>query len=377
MAEGDDNSQKTEEPTAKRQGEAREKGQIAKSREVDHWIMIFAGTMAIAMFAPKMMADLKALLTYYFESAHAVPLGPNELGPVLLQLCWKVAMILAPIFGLLVVAAIGGGVAQHGILIAPDLLKPKFSKINPAAGLKRIFSSRGLVEFFKSALKLAIIGTFAYWLLKGDFNELEKFIFVDLVQTLQLTLALAMKLLVGVLSLLTVIAILDFGYQKFQMLRDMRMSREEIREEYKQAEGDPIVKGRLRQLRMERTRRRMMAAVPKADVVITNPTHYAVALQYEQGTMEAPKLVAKGTDLVAHRIRDLATEHNVPIVENPPVARALYAAVDIDREIPPEHYKAVAEIIGYVMKLRKGQIVPPPPPQPDDYKGEAPPPPAS
>jgi len=374
MAEGDDSSQKTEEPTPKRQGEAREKGQIAKSREVDHWIMIFAGTMAIAMFAPKMMTDLKALLSFYFESAHAVPLAPSELGSVLLQLCWNVALILAPIFGLLIVAAIGGGMAQHGILIAPDLLKPKFSKINPAAGLKRIFSSRGLIEFFKSALKLAIIGTFAYWLLKGDFNELEKFIFVDLMQTLQLTLALSMKLLVGVLSLLTVIAILDFGYQKFQMLRDMRMSREEIREEYKQAEGDPIVKGRLRQLRMERTRRRMMAAVPKADVVITNPTHYAVALQYEQGTMEAPKLVAKGTDLVAHRIRDLATEHNVPIVENPPVARALYAAVDIDREIPPEHYKAVAEIIGYVMKLRKGQIVPPPPPQPDDYKGEAPPP---
>jgi flagellar biosynthetic protein FlhB len=216
-----------------------------------------------------------------------------------------------------------------------------------------------------------------YWLMRDEFDHLERFVFLDEFQLLQQILALTLKLMAGILAMLALIAGLDFLYQKFANLRELRMSREEIREEHKQAEGDPIVKGRLRQLRMERTRRRMMAAVPKADVVITNPTHYAVALQYEQGTMEAPKLVAKGTDLVAHRIRDLATEHNVPIVENPPVARALYAAVDIDREIPPEHYKAVAEIIGYVMKLRKGQIVPPPPPQPDDYKGEAPPPPAS
>lgn len=373
MAEGDDASDKTEEPTPKRQGDAREKGQVAKSREVDHWIMILAGTMAISIFGPKMLADLRNLLVFYFESAHVVPIAPNEIGSVLMQLTWKVGLILAPMFGLLIVAAVAAGMLQHGILVSPEMLKPKFSKISPMAGFKRIFSTRGLIEFAKGALKIAIIGAFGYWLLRHDFDELEKFIFIDHVQTLALTLALSMKLLIGVLSILTLIAILDFGYQKYQMLRDMRMSREEIREEYKQSEGDPIVKGRLRQLRMERTRRRMMAAVPKSDVVITNPTHYAVALQYDQSSMDAPKLVAKGTDLVAHRIRDLAAEHNVPIVENPPVARALYAAVDIDREIPPEHYKAVAEIIGYVMKLRKGHIVPPPPPQPEDYKGEAPP----
>lgn len=371
MAEGDD-SDKTEEPTGKRQADAREKGQVAKSREVDHWIMILAGTLAISIFGPKMMADLKTLLTFYFESAHAVPMGVNTLGPVLLDLTLQVGLVLAPVFGLLMLAAVAAGMLQHGILVAPELIKPKFSKLSPVAGLKRIFSTRGLIEFAKGVIKLSVIGYFMYWLLYGDFVQLEKFIFVDLFQTLQLTLTLSMKLLIGVLSILTVIAILDYGYQKYQMLQDMRMSREEIREEYKQAEGDPIVKGRLRQLRMERTRRRMMAAVPKSDVVITNPTHYAVALQYDQATMEAPKLVAKGTDLVAHKIRDLAAEHNVPIVENPPVARALYAAVDVDREIPPEHYKAVAEIIGYVMKLRKGQIVPPPAPQPEDYKGEAP-----
>lgn len=374
MAEGDDSSQKTEEPTAKRQGEAREKGQVAKSREIDHWIMILAGTLAISIFGPKMIGDIKTMLAFYFESAHTVSITNAALAQLLLKLALGVGLAIAPMFGLLILAAVGGSLLQHGFLIAPEMLKPKFSKISPMTGFTRIFSTRGLVEFFKGTLKLAIMGTFGFWLLRGDFDELEKFIFIDHVQTMQLALALAMKLLIGVLSILTVVAALDFGYQKFQMLRDMRMSREEIREEYKQSEGDPIVKGRLRQLRMERARRRMMAAVPKSDVVITNPTHFAVALQYDQATMEAPKLVAKGSDLIAHRIRDLAAEHNVPIVENPPVARALYATVDIDREIPPEHYKAVAEIIGYVMKLRKGQSAEPPPPQPEDYKGEAPPP---
>lgn len=372
MAEDDGN--KTEDPTPKRQGEAREKGQVAKSREVDHWVMILAGTLALSVFGPKMVSDMKALLQFYFQSAHELPITNLSLGPMLVKLGIELGIAMAPIMGVLIIAAIGAGFLQHGILIAPDLVTPKFSKISPMSGFKRIFSTRGLIEFVKGTVKLAIIGSFGYWLLKGDFNDLEKFIFIDHIQTLQLALKLAMKVLVGVLSLLTIIAALDYGYQKFQMLQDMRMSREEIREEYKQSEGDPIVKGRLRQLRMERARRRMMAAVPKSDVVITNPTHYAVALQYDQATMDAPKLVAKGTDLVAHKIRDLAAEHNVPIVENPPVARALYASVDIDREVPPEHYKAVAEIIGYVMKLRKGQVAEPPPPAPDDYKGELLPP---
>ncbi len=370
----DDDGQKTEDPTPKRQGEAREKGQVAKSREIDHWVMILAGTLGISIFGPKMVGDLKTMLTFYFESPHELSVTNLTIGPMLLKLALGAGLAIVPVVALLIIAAIGAGMLQHGILVAPEMIKPKLSKISPMSGFKRIFSTRGMVEFVKGTLKLAIIGSFGFWLLRGDFDELEKFIFIDHIQTLQLAMKLAMKVLIGVLSLLTIIAALDFAYQKVQLMRDMRMSREEIREEYKQSEGDPIVKGRLRQLRMERARRRMMAAVPKADVVITNPTHFAVALQYDQATMDAPMLVAKGTDLVAHKIRDLAAEHNVPIVENPPVARALYATVDIDREIPPEHYKVVAEIIGYVMKLRKGQVAEPPPPAPDDYKGELPPP---
>lgn len=372
MAEDNDDSSKTEDPTAKRQSEAREKGQVGKSREIDHWIMLFAATMAIVIFGPGMVADLRRILIFYLELPHAIAVDRNMLPEIMLSLSSQIGLAMAPILGLLIIAAIGAGIIQNGILFAPSMLAPKLSKISPMAGFKRIFSARGMVEFVKSSLKLAIIGIFSYWLLRDDFDRLEKFIMIDHVQTLQLTLGLSLKLLIGVLSILAIIAILDFGFQKYQTWRDIRMTREEVREEYKQAEGDPIVKGRLRQLRLERARRRMMAEVPKSDVVITNPTHFAVALKYDQGTMAAPKLVAKGTDLVAHRIRDLAAEHNVPIVENPPVARALYAAVDLDREIPPEHYKAVAEIIGYVMKLKKGQVATPPKPREEAYSGEDP-----
>jgi flagellar biosynthesis protein FlhB len=372
MAEDQDDASKTEDPTAKRQGEAREQGQVAKSREIDHWLMLFAATMGIVIFGPDMVSDIRRMLIFYLEMPHALTVNVSTLAGLLMNLSMRVGLAMAPIIGLLILAAISSSMLQHGFIFSPQLIQPKFSKISPMAGFKRIFSTRGLIEFAKGAIKLAVIGTFMYWLLREDFDHLEKFIMIDHTQTLQLTLALSLKLLVGVLSILLIIAALDFGYQKYSTWTSMRMTREEVREEYKQAEGDPIVKGRLRQLRMERARRRMMAEVPKSDVVITNPTHFAVALKYDQSTMAAPRLVAKGTDLVAHKIRDLAAEHNIPIVENPPVARALYAAVDLDREIPPEHYKAVAEIIGYVMKLKKGQTALPPKPRDDGYAGEDP-----
>lgn len=373
-SEDTDESSKTEEPTGKRLGDAREKGQVAKSREIDHWLMLFAATMAVVIFAPDLAAKVRRTVLFLLAKPHEVTLDGSGLPALLGHLAMQVGLALAPIVGLLIVAAVASGYLQHGFLFAPDLIRPKISKLSPLAGVKRIFSVRGLVEFGKGAIKLAVVGAFGVWLMYDDFQHLEKYIFLDLVQTLQVVLQLALKLLAGILSILAVIAALDFLYQKFNTLKQLRMTREEVREEFKQSEGDPIVKGRLRQLRLERARRRMMAEVPKSDVVITNPTHFAVALKYDQATMAAPKVTAKGTDLVAHKIKDIAIEASVPIVENPPLARALYASVEIDQEVPPEHYKAVAEVIGYVMRLRKGQFGPPPKVLPDDYKGEAPPP---
>ncbi len=355
-----DDSEKTEEPTGKRLGEAREKGQVGKSREIDHWIMLLAITLVIFIFGPKLGADVKDALVIFLAQAHAIEIGRESLSPILMDLGGKIALAMAPTVLLLAVAGIGSGMLQHGFIFAPHLLMPNLSKLSPGTGLKRMFSLSAIVEFAKGSVKLAILGGFCYWLMKGDFDQLEKYMFLEPVQTLALVVKLALKLLVGILSLLAFIAALDFLYQKFHLLRSLRMSREEVREEYKQSEGDPMVKGRLRQLRIEKSRRRMMQAVPKADVVITNPTHYAIALKYEAASMTAPKLVAKGTDLVAKRIRDIAIENNVPLLENPPLARALYAKVEIDQEIPPAYYKPVAEVIGYVMKLRKGYTGPPP-----------------
>jgi len=370
MAETD--SDKTEDPTGKRLGEAREKGQVGKSREVDHWFMLLAITLVIFVFGPRMGSDLKDALIIFIAQANQIPVDQNALQGVFLKLATKIAFTLAPAVALLFVAGIGSGLLQHGFLFSPQRLMPQWSRLSFGNGFQRLFSWSAIIEFTKGALKLVILGGFCYWLLKGDFDQLEKYIFLQPTQILALVDKLALKLLAGFLSMLALIAGLDFMYQRFSLMRSLRMTKEEVREEFKQSEGDPMIKGRLRQLRIERSRRRMMQAVPKADVVITNPTHFAVALKYDPAKMTAPQLVAKGQDLVAKRIRDLAVEHNVPIVENPPLARVLYAAVDLDQEIPPEHYKPVAEVIGYVMRLRKGYAGPPPKVQPGPQPAAAP-----
>jgi flagellar biosynthetic protein FlhB len=352
----DDDNEKTEDPTAKRQGEARGKGQVTKSREIDHWFMILAITLIVFIMAPSMATALKQLLIVFLEMPQDIALDKNALQSLFMNLAMHTGIALAPAVALLIAAALGSSVAQHGFLVAPELITPKLSKLSPLAGLSRLFNLNAVVEFVKGAFKIFLIAAFCYWLMKSDFDQLEKYIFFDPVQFAATLSALALKLLAGMLSFLTVVAALDYMYQRIRMQRQLRMSREEIREEFKQSEGDPAIKGRLRQLRAQRARRRMMQEVPKADVIVTNPTHYAVALKYDQETMNAPRLLAKGADLVAQKIRDLAVEHNIPIIENPPLARSLYASVEIDQEIPPEHYKVVAEIIGYVYKLRRGQV---------------------
>jgi flagellar biosynthetic protein FlhB len=209
----------------------------------------------------------------------------------------------------------------------------------------------------KSVAKIAVVGAIVVWLMRGESARISNLATLSPEDTLAEIQHLMLRLLLGVLAVLTPLAAADYIYQRLNHLRSLRMSKREVKEEMKQSEGDPIVKARLRQIRMDRARKRMMAAVPKASVVITNPTHYAVALAYELGAAGAPRVVAKGTDLVALKIREIAQAHEVPVVENPPLARALHAGVELDREIPPEHYKAVAEIIGYVFRL-KGKIRP-------------------
>jgi flagellar biosynthetic protein FlhB len=248
-------------------------------------------------------------------------------------------------------AGLAANVLQHRPVFTAERLKPDLAKLSPISGFKRMFGTEGLLNLVKGLAKIAVVG-FAVWnvlwpergrivaVLDGTASDIAS----DMVQ-------LTLKLALATLAVLAVIAGLDYFMQRFQFLKRNRMSRQEIKEEFRQTEGDPAVKAKVRQLRQERSRRRMMAAVPEATVVIMNPTHYAVALKYEAGVMAAPVCVAKGVDALALRIRDVAREHEVPVVENPPLARALYAAVEIDEAVPPEHYKAVAQVIGFVMRV--------------------------
>jgi flagellar biosynthesis protein FlhB len=262
-----------------------------------------------------------------------------------------IAAVALPLL-LLALAAAAGNLIQHRLVWSTEALKPKLSKISPMAGLKRLFSKQALANFIKGLAKLALIGAIMTALIWPQRHRLESLVAVDPVGTLAITQSLSLELLGAVVAVLALIAAADYLFQYRQWFERQKMSVRDLKEEYKQTEGDPAIKGKIKQIRQLRMKKRMMAAVPQASVVITNPTHYAVALQYERG-MNAPVCVAKGVDAVALKIREVAGEHDIPIVENPALARALHGTVEIDQEIPAEHYQAVAEVIGYVMRLRR------------------------
>jgi flagellar biosynthetic protein FlhB len=355
MAEDQDDGQKTEEPTQRRLDEARRKGQVASSREVNHALVLGGGALLIGLLAPALGEGIARALRPLLERPHAFTATAGDLDRLLATLLGDLGLALAPAALLLVVAAAAGGLIQNGLVVSGEALAPKLDKVSPLAGARRLFSLRSLVEFGKSLLKLALVGAAAGALLWPAAPTIIAATDREVGALLPLLQLLALRLLGGLALLVALIALLDTFYQRFEHRKQLRMSRRDLQDEFKQTEGDPHVKARLRSLRMERARRRMMAEVPKSTVVITNPTHVAVALRYEPPAMAAPRLVAKGAGPIALRIRELAREHGVPVVENPPLARALHAAVGLEAEIPPAHYRAVAEVIGYVMRLRGGR----------------------
>lgn len=357
MAEGEqsDDSQKTEDPTPKRLEEARKKGQVAISREVNNWIMLLTATVLIGAMGSSVLSRLQFHLKSYIEHAHDLPQVPGGFSIILGASFWKVFGILALPLIVLMAAAFLGPFLQVGPLFAPEIIKPDLSKISPMQGFKRLFSSRALMEFAKGLLKIGIIGTVGVVLLSPFFGQVEHMVGLPIPVVLLEAKELIIRMLIGVLVVLIVVAVVDTLYQRTQHMKKMRMTKQELKDEYKQTEGDPHVKAKLRQLRTERARQRMMQNVPKADVVITNPTHFSIALQYKPEEMEAPVCVAKGVDQIALRIREIAKENDIIIYENPPLARVLYDTVEIDEAVPPEHYKAVAEVISYVFKI-KGKL---------------------
>jgi flagellar biosynthesis protein FlhB len=352
MAEEHDTSDKTEDPTQKRLDEALERGDVAKSQEINTWFVIAGGTMVLSTFSGSIGDGMVNPLRNLIANSWMIRTD----GPGLLSLAQSleyavIAAIGVPVL-LLALAAIAGNMMQHRLVWSGEALKPKLSKISPAAGFKRIFGKQAAVNFAKGLFKLTALGAVMTAILWPERHRLESMVRIDPASVLSVTASLTVHVLGAVVAMLAVVAILDYLFQYRQWFERQKMSLQEMKEEFKQSEGDPHVKSRIRQLRQARMKKRMMAAVPKASVVITNPTHYSVALAYDRG-MPAPVCVAKGVDNLAFKIREVAKAHDIPIVENVPLARALYATVDIDQEIPVEHYHAVAEIIGYVMGLQR------------------------
>ena len=348
----DNDTDRTEDPTQKRLDEALERGDVVKSQEVSTWFVIGGGAVMLSAFSGQMSSTLSATFRGLIANAYQIPVDGRGLIALAARMEREVLAAIALPIGVVVLAAIGGNMIQHRLVWSTDPLKPKFSKISPLAGLKRMFSVQALANFGKGLVKLAVIGSVMVALLWPQRFRLDDLVQTDILGSLLATRAMSIDVLGAVVAILFLVAAGDYLFQYRQWFERQKMSLREMKEEFKQTEGDPLVKGKIRQLRQARMRKRMMAAVPKASVIITNPTHYAIALQYERG-MEAPICVAKGVDTIALKIREVAGEHKIPIVENPPLARALHATVEIDEEIPAEHYKAVAEVIGYVMKLRR------------------------
>jgi flagellar biosynthetic protein FlhB len=348
-SEGQD-TEKSEDPTAKRLEDAIKRGDVAKSQEVNTWFLLLGATIAFFMLGSSAANQLAVAFRDVLGNLHLAT-DPSLVTRAILRLCGQVGAAVGPVLAILVVAAIAGNAIQHRLLWTTEPLAPKLNRISLVAGAKRIFSKQAMVQFAKGLLKLAIVGSVIYTIGASEIERMGLLINGEIALSVGVTFTLALKIMAAVTAIMALVAAADYLWQQHSWYERQRMSVREVREEYKEQEGDPTIKAKLRQIRQSRSRKRMMSEVPEATVVVMNPTHFAVALKYEQG-MGAPICVAKGQDNVALKIREVAYRHAVPVVQNPPLARALFKAVDVDQEIQVEHYKAVAELIGYVMKLR-------------------------
>ena len=348
----DDQSQRTEEPSQKRLGEAQAKGQVVESQEVSHWFSLAGATLVVGMFGAGIGHRLVTGLAPFLAAPHAIAADPGRLVAMLSRLATEFGLLMvAPVLVLLAAGLIANRL-QHPMVLSLEPLKPKLESLNPLQGLRDLFSATAAIDLAKSLLKLVLVGAAGAWVLWPERHRVETVIAMDPADIAVLARTLTLRLMIAVLSVLALVAAADYGWTWFRHRRNLRMSKQELKDEQKDAEGDPKIKAKIKQIRIERAQRRMMAEVPKASVVITNPTHFAVALRYDSG-MAAPRLVAKGVDVVARKIREVAEAHGVPVVEDPPLARALYSAVEVDQIIPRQHYEAVAKIIGFILAGRR------------------------
>lgn len=348
--------ERTEEPTQKRLEDAREEGNVPRSVELSSMMILLTGVVGLYFLAGGMWREMSEASYFIFNNAVDLDLNVNNFSDYAEVVVRFMVVLTAPLFLMLMVIGVLTGIAQSGPTLSWKALQPKASKMNPLKGLKRTFaSSRALVEMVKSILKVVMVAALSWWTISGMFGdyiiqldkEVGQFFIYLMQQIFRLSLRIALLLLL--------LAILDYIWQRYKHFKDLRMSRQEVKEERKQQEGDPMVKSKIRSIQMEAARRRMMADVKEADVVVTNPTHLAVALKYDPDGMSAPVVLAKGARKVAEKIKEIAKEHGIPIVENKPLAQLLFKACQVGAEVPADMYKAVAEVLAYVYRLRKNK----------------------
>ncbi len=346
FADGD----KTEEPTAKKRQDAAKKGQVGKSQELSTAFVLLIGFFVIKALWEQIYANIAGYTIYIFGH-----LNQNVDVENVIQLFIGMGVIFVktamPIMLAVMVVGLAVNFFQVGLNVSAEKIQPKFDNLNPINGVGRMFSKRSLVELVKSVLKIVVIGFFIYNYLKDEIFTMPQFIFYDLGTSLAKMSEIIFTLAFQVIGVIFVLAVLDFGYQKWQTTQDLKMTKQEVKDEFKQTEGDPQIKGKIRQKQRQMAMSRMMQEVPKADVIVTNPTHFAVALKYEKG-MTAPVVVAKGADFVAQKIKSVGRENDVPLVENRPLARALYASTEVGDSVPRELYQSVAEVLAYVYRLK-------------------------
>ncbi|WP_314797840.1 flagellar biosynthesis protein FlhB [uncultured Selenomonas sp.] len=342
--------EKTEEPTAKKRADARKKGQVGRSQELNTAFVLLVGFFTLKLLWDSIYLSIASYTTYVFTNLNQ-SVDTENIIHIFIGIIVVLAKTAFPVMFAIMLIGLAINFFQVGLTFNTESIEFKLDKLNPINGFGRIFSKRSLVELAKSFFKILVIGFFLYRFIHEQILAMPQFMFFDLTTSLALVAEIIFQMAFIVIGVIMIMALMDYGYQKWQTTQDLKMTKQEVKDEMKQSEGDPQIKGKIRQKQRQMAMARMMKEVPKADVIVTNPTHYAIALSYQQG-MSAPLVVAKGQDLVAQRIKEIAREARVPIIENKPLARAIYAAVQIGDVIPQELYQAVAEVLAYVYRLK-------------------------
>lgn len=347
-----DDQERTEKPTQRKRREAREKGQVARSTELSAALSILVGFLLLKFFGGNILTSLRALFETFFSDLIDIELTSNNVCSYFYTFSWELIGTLAPIMlGLLAIGILANYI-QVGFLFTSESLVPKFNRINPVEGLKNLFSLKGLMQTAMSIFKLAIIAYVAYSVINENLDKLVNMLAMDVRQILAYTCSLSLEIGIKAGLIFLVLSIGDYAYQRWEHERNLKMTKKEVKEERKREEGDPLIKSRIRKIQQEMASQRMMNEVPESSVVITNPTEIAVAIKHELSSKEIPIVVAKGAGLIAERIREIAKQHEIPIVENKVLARALFRTVEVGEMIPPKLYQAVAEVLAYVYKLQ-------------------------